>query len=93
MPYDETPGMAELRHQVDQAFADVRRAESVGPAAVVGLVAASLPLLMLLAVLALALATEQPEAAARHARTAREIASGIGSERIVARLSALPRER
>ena len=43
--------------------------------------------------LALALATEQPEAAARHARTAREIASGIGSERIVARLSALPRER
>jgi hypothetical protein len=56
MPDDETPEMAELHRQVDQAFGDVRRAESVGPAAVVGLVAASLPLLMLLAVLALRLA-------------------------------------
>ena len=57
MPNDETPEMAELHRQVDQAFADVRRAESVSPAAVVGLVAASLPLLMLLAVLALRLAS------------------------------------
>jgi transcriptional regulator with XRE-family HTH domain len=43
--------------------------------------------------LALALAAEQPEAAATHARTARALAMGIGSERIVARLSALHRER
>jgi transcriptional regulator with XRE-family HTH domain len=43
--------------------------------------------------LALALAVEHPEAAAGHARTAREIARGIGSRRIVARLADLPRHR
>lgn len=44
----EPPDIAWLRHQVDQANADVRRAESIGPAATVGMLAASLPLLMLL---------------------------------------------
>jgi hypothetical protein len=57
MPYDEDPEIAELREQVDQAFADVRRAESVSPAAIVGLVAASLPILIFLVVLAMDLAT------------------------------------
>lgn len=38
--------MARLGQQVDQAHTDVRRAESVGPAMTVGLVAACLPLLM-----------------------------------------------
>jgi hypothetical protein len=39
--------------------------------------------------LALALATEQADAAATHARTARELAEQIGSDRIRARLTAL----
>ncbi|OLT13940.1 hypothetical protein BJF78_20900 [Pseudonocardia sp. CNS-139] len=39
--------------------------------------------------LALALAGTQPDAAAEHARAAREIAAGIGAERVVTRLSAL----
>jgi transcriptional regulator with XRE-family HTH domain len=43
--------------------------------------------------LALALAAEQPQIAAGHARTAREIATGIGAERIIARLSALHGKR
>ena len=57
MPNDENPETAELRQQVDQAFADVRRAESVGPAALLGLVAGSLPLLIFLVVLGMDLAT------------------------------------
>ena len=39
--------------------------------------------------LALALQPDQPQEAARHARTARQLATGIGSTRIAARLSAL----
>lgn len=44
---DEHPDLTWLWRQVDQAHADVRRAESVGPAATLGVVAASLPLLIL----------------------------------------------
>jgi hypothetical protein len=45
---DAGPDMDELRRWVEQAHADVRRAESVGPAATLGLVAACLPLLIVL---------------------------------------------
>ena len=56
MSRDEPPEMAQLGMQVDQAFVDVRRDESVGPAAAMGLVAAGLPLVMLLVALAMQIA-------------------------------------
>uniref|UniRef100_UPI001C5CD585 hypothetical protein n=1 Tax=Pseudonocardia nigra TaxID=1921578 RepID=UPI001C5CD585 len=43
--------------------------------------------------LAIALAADRPDEAAEHARRARELAAGIGSHRIPARLSALGRPR
>lgn len=45
---DEHPDLTYLRGQVDQACADVRRDESVGPALRLGVLVGSLPALLLL---------------------------------------------
>jgi hypothetical protein len=47
---EEDPAIAHLRAMVDQAHSDVRRAESTGPAMLLGAVLACLPLALVLAV-------------------------------------------
>jgi hypothetical protein len=48
---EEDPAVAHLRAMVDQAHSDVRRAESTGPAMLLGVALACLPLALVLVVL------------------------------------------
>jgi hypothetical protein len=47
MPHDDEPDTGHLWQQVDQAFADVRRSESTGPAATLAILVSGLPMLLL----------------------------------------------